>query len=96
MKLGDALNKLMKDTKHSHASLAKELGKKSSSSISNVVMRNNMYIDGLLEITDRLGYEVIIRPTRGGDTAERTIRLERWFTHISEYHLKIKTLNAKS
>lgn len=77
MKLGEAINKLIKDTKHSHASLAKELGKKSPSSIGNAVVRNNMNVDSLLEITDKLGYEIIIRPTRGGDTAERTIRLER-------------------
>lgn len=77
MKLGEALNKLIKDTKYSHASLAKELGRKSPASIGNAVMRNNMNVDSLLEITDKLGYEIIIRPTRGGDTAERTIRLER-------------------
>ena len=77
MKLGEAINKLVKDTKHSHASLAKELGRKSPASIGNAIVRNNMNVDSLLEITDKLGYEIIIRPKRGGDTAERTIRLER-------------------
>jgi hypothetical protein len=77
MKLGEAINKLIKDTKHSHASLAAELGKKSPSSISNAISRNNMNIDSLLEITDKLGYEIIIRPTRGEDKAERTVKVER-------------------
>ncbi len=77
MKLGEALNKMIKDSKHSHASLAAELGKKSPASIGNVIQRNNMNVESLLEITEKLGYEVVIRPTRGDDKAERTIRLER-------------------
>ena len=77
MKLGEAINKLVKDNKKSHASLAQMIGRKTSTFISNIVIRGNTNIDTLLEITDALGYEIIIRPKSGDDKAERTIRLER-------------------
>ena len=77
MKLGEAINKLVKDNKKSHASLAQMIGRKTSTFISNMVIRGNTNIDTLLEITDALGYEIIIRPKSGDDKAERTIRLER-------------------
>ena len=77
MKLGEAINKLVKDNKKSHASLAEMIGRKNSTFISNIVIRENANITTMLEITDALGYEIIIRPKSGDDKAERTIRLER-------------------
>lgn len=77
MKLGEAINKLVKDNKKSHASLSEMIGRKNPTYISNIVGRGNVNITTLLEITDALGYEVIIRPKSGDDKAERTIRLER-------------------
>ena len=77
MKLGEAINKLVKDNKKSHASLAEMIGRKNPTFISNIVGRGNSNVATLLEITDALGYEVILRPKSGDDKAERTIRLER-------------------
>lgn len=77
MQFGEAINKLVKDNKKSHASLAEMIGRKNPTFISNMVSRSNANIVTLLEITDALGYEVIIRPKSGDDKAERTIRLER-------------------
>jgi hypothetical protein len=77
MKLGEAINKLVKDNKKSHASLSEMIGRKNPTFISNIVGRSNSNVTTLLEITDALGYEVIIRPKSGDDKAERTIRLER-------------------
>ena len=77
MKLGEAINKLVKDNKKSHASLSEMIGRKNPTFISNMVSRSNANVATLLEITDALGYEVIIRPKSGDDKAERTIRLER-------------------
>ena len=77
MKLGEAINKLVKDNKKSHASLSELIGRKNPTFISNMVSRSNANVATLLEITDALGYEVIIRPKSGDDKAERTIRLER-------------------
>ena len=56
MKLGEAINKLVKDNKKSHASLAEMIGRKNPTFISNMVSRGNCNIDTLLEITDALGY----------------------------------------
>jgi hypothetical protein len=84
MKLGEAINKLVKDNKKSHASLAKMMGRKTSTYISNICIRNNTNVNTLLEITDVLGYEVIIKPKSGDDKAERTIRLERCDTDMQE------------
>lgn len=77
MKLGEAINKLVKDNKKSHASLSEMIGRKNPTFISNMVSRSNANVATLLEITDALGYEVIVRPKSGDDKAERTIRLER-------------------
>lgn len=77
MKLGEAINKLVKDNKKSHASLAEMIGRKNPTFISNMVSRGNSNVATLLEITDALGYEIILRPKSGDDKAERTIRLER-------------------
>ena len=77
MKLGEAINKLVRDNKKSHASLSEMIGRKNPTFISNMVSRSNANVATLLEITDALGYEVIIRPKSGDDKAERTIRLER-------------------
>ena len=77
MKLGEAINKLVRDNKKSHASLSEMIGRKNPTFISNMVSRSNANVATLLEITDALGYEVIIRPRSGDDKAERTIRLER-------------------
>ena len=77
MKLSEAINKLVKDNKKSHASLAELIGRKNPTFISNMVTRGNCNVDTLLEITDALGYEIILKPKSGEDKAERTIRLER-------------------
>ena len=77
MKFREAMNKLIKDNKKSHASLAELIGRKNPTFISNLVVRGNCNVDTLLEIADALGYELIIKPKSGEDKAERTIRLER-------------------
>ena len=77
MKFKEAMNKLIKDNKKSHASLSELIGRKNPTFISNMVTRGNCNVDTLLEITDALGYELIIKPKSGEDKAERTIRLER-------------------
>lgn len=77
MRLGDAVSKLIKDNKKSQAGLAKMVGKKNQSFIGNICMRHSTTVDTLLEITDALDYEVIIRPRSGEGKAERTIRLSR-------------------
>lgn len=73
----EALKKLIKDNKKSHASMALLIGRKNPTFISNMVTRGNCNVDTLLEIADALGYEVIIKPKSGEEKAERTIRLER-------------------
>jgi hypothetical protein len=73
----EALKKLIKDNKKSHASLAELIGRKNPTFISNMVTRGNCNVDTLLEIADALGYEIILKPKSGEDKAERTIRLER-------------------
>lgn len=78
----DALTKLIKDNNHSHASLSALLGRKTPTFTGNMIIRNNCNINTLLEITDALGYEVYLKPKSGDNKAERTIRLERWFTLI--------------
>ena len=82
MKLREALTKLIKDNNKSHASLSQLIGRKNPTFISNMVVRGNCNIETLLEITDALGYEIYIKPASGDNKAERTIRLERWFTLI--------------
>ena len=77
MILKDATNKMITDNSHSHASLAKAMGYKSSASISNLTSRNDMKVSFLLEMCDFLGYEVVLRPTRGENKAERTMVLTR-------------------
>ena len=77
MILKDATNKMIKDNSHSLASLAKAMGYKSSASISNLTSRNDMKVSFLLEMCDFLGYEVVLRPTRGENKAERTMVLTR-------------------
>ena len=52
MNFKEALNKLIKDNKKSHASLAELIGRKNPTFISNMVSRGNCNVDTLLEITD--------------------------------------------
>lgn len=73
----EAIKKLIKDNNTSRQGLADMTGRKQGSSIGNAIDRNNMTIQVLLEITDALGYEVVIKPTRGENKAERTIKLDR-------------------
>ena len=77
MNLKEALTKLFKDNNKSHAGMAELIGRKNPTFISNMVTRGNCNVDTLLEITDALGYEIILKPKSGEDKAERTIRLER-------------------
>ena len=77
MKFKEMMEKLIKDNKKSHASLAVLIGRKNPTFISNMVSRGNCNVDTLLEITDALGYEVVIKPKSGENKPERTIRLER-------------------
>ena len=77
MNFKEALKKLIKDNNKSHASLSELIGRKNPTFISNMVSRGNCNIDTLLEITDALGYEIVIKPKSGENKAERTIRLER-------------------
>ena len=77
MKFKEMMNQLISDNKKSHASLAELIGRKNPTFISNMVSRGNCNVDTLLEITDALGYEIIIKPKSGDSKAERTIRLER-------------------
>lgn len=78
MKTGEAINKLIKDNKLSHASLAKRIGREHSTSVSNAVARQGQIsVNFLLEITESLGYEVILKPTSGEGKAERTVKLIR-------------------
>ena len=77
MRLGDAINKLIKDNKKSQAGLAKMVGKKNQSFIGNICIRNSTTVDTLLEITDALDYEIVIRPRSGEAKADRTIKLSR-------------------
>ena len=75
MQISEAINKLIKDNNHSHATLAKSMGYKSPASIGNIAYRNDLKVSFLITICDFLGYEVILRPTRGDNKAERTIVL---------------------
>ena len=77
MNFKEALKKLIKDNNKSYASMAEMIGRKNATFISNIVIRGNCNIDTLLEITNALGYEVVIKPKSGDNKAERTIRLER-------------------
>lgn len=77
MNFKEVMNKLIKDNKKSHASLAELIGRKNPTFISNIVSRGNCNVSTLLEITDALGYEIVIKPKSGENKAERTIRLER-------------------
>jgi DNA-binding phage protein len=77
MKFKEMMEQLIKDNKKSHASLAALIGRKNPTFISNMVSRGNCNVDTLLEITDALGYEIVIKPKSGENKAERTIRLER-------------------
>lgn len=77
MNFKEALKKLIKDNNKSHASLSELIGRKNPTFISNMVTRGNCNVDTLLEITDALGYEIVIKPKSGEGKAERTIRLER-------------------
>lgn len=77
MNFTDAIKKLIKDNKTSHAGLAEKIKRKNPTFISNIVSRGNCNVSTLLEITDSLGYEIIIKPVRGDDKADRTIKLTR-------------------
>jgi hypothetical protein len=77
MRFKEMMEALIKDNKKSHASLAAMIGRKNPTFISNMVSRGNCNVDTLLEITDALGYEIVIKPKSGENKAERTIRLER-------------------
>jgi DNA-binding phage protein len=77
MKFKEMMEALIKDNKKSHASLAAMIGRKNPTFISNMVTRGNCNVDTLLEITDALGYEIVIKPKSSENKAERTIRLER-------------------
>ena len=77
MNLKEAIKKLIKDNNKSYASMAELIGRKTPTFISNMINRGNCNIDTLLEITDVLGYEIVIKPKSGDNKAERTIRLER-------------------
>ena len=77
MNIKDAIKKLIKDNNKSYASMAEMIGRKNATFVSNIVIRGNCNIDTLLEMTDALGYEIVIKPKSGDNKAERTIRLER-------------------
>lgn len=84
MRFKEMMEKLIKDNKKSHASLAALIGRKNPTFISNMVTRGNCNVDTLLEIADALGYEIVIKPKSGENKAERSIRLERWDTDMRE------------
>jgi hypothetical protein len=75
MILKEAIRKLIKDNSTSRQGLADKIGRKSASSIGNAIDRNNMTVQLLLEITDALGYDVVLKPKFGDNKAERTITL---------------------
>lgn len=77
MQLGDAINKLVKDNKKSHASLSQLIGRKNPTYISNICIRSNTNVNTLLEITDALDYEVVIRPRNQENSEGRSIILEK-------------------
>ena len=62
MNFKDALNKLIKDNKKSHASLAEMIGRKNPTFISNMVSRGNCNIDTLLDIAEALEYDIVLKP----------------------------------
>lgn len=76
MNVTHALNKLIKDNNYSHASLAKAMGFKSPASIGNVSTRCDLKVSFLIEICNFLGYEIVIRPTRGENKAGRTFVID--------------------
>lgn len=76
MNVTKAINKLVKDNNHSHASLAKDMGYKSPASIGNVALRCDLKVSFLIEICNFLGYEIVIRPTRGDNKASRTFVID--------------------
>lgn len=77
MILREAFNRMIKDGNHSHASLANLMGFSSPGAIGNKTMRNNMKVSFLIEVCDLLGYEVVLRPTRGENKADRTMVLTK-------------------
>lgn len=76
MNLKEALTKMLKRGHHSFASLAEELDYKSAASIGNPIMRGDMRVSMLFSICKKLGYEIVLRPTRGDDKAENTFVLD--------------------
>ena len=62
MILGKALNKMIEVKTSSHKRLAEKIGKKNGSSIGNIITRNNCTVDTLLDITEALEYDVVLKP----------------------------------
>lgn len=76
MNVTKAINKLVKDNNYSQATLAKAMGYKSPASIGNVALRCDLKVSFLIEICHFLGYEIVIRPTRGDNKAARTFVID--------------------
>ena len=62
MVVGEALRKALKDSGHNQTWLADKMGYCGPSGISNIVWRNNLKVDTLIEICEILGYEATIQP----------------------------------
>lgn len=62
MKLGKAINEMIKVKSSSHKRLAKSIGKENGSAIGNIVIRNNCTVETLLDIASSLEYDIVLKP----------------------------------
>lgn len=62
MKLSKAINEMIEVKTSSHKRLAEKIGKKNGSAIGNIVIRNNCTVETLLDITEALEYDVVLKP----------------------------------
>lgn len=62
MKLGKAINEMIRVKSSSHKRLANTIGKENGSAIGNIIIRNNCTVETLLDIANALEYDIMLKP----------------------------------
>lgn len=77
MRIGEAIKLAMKNQKTTQEKLAKMVGAKSQSVISQRLGMKNLSVNIVLEMLDAIGYEMIIQEKKRGRRPEGQIIIDR-------------------
>lgn len=92
MKLNEAVKEIIKMCNKSQTEVGNDIGMQSGA-FSTMMKRNNMQVKTLVTICNKLGYEIVLRPTEGTNRKERTVIIDEaglWFTDMRESVPKVK------